>query len=148
MNSRTMATVTLLMLFLVGLPHAEAGAIIDIPNGNLSACCWGPNGGASYGQIFTAPAGESVLLSYSFSLESLNAQFPYVSQVYAWNGVAITGPSLFNSPALFSPLPLDTFTTVVFSPSIAVTQGKQYIALISLVALSWGVPLTAVGPCF
>src|SRR5712691_4484150 len=130
MNSRTVVACTLLLLCLGGMPLAEAG-VIDIPNGNLSACCWGPNGGASYGQIFTVPAGDSLLVNYSFSLDSLNAQFLFVSQVYAWNGSGITGASLFNSQALFSPLPLDTFTTYVFSPSVAVTPSKQYIALVT-----------------
>jgi hypothetical protein len=129
MISRTIAACSLLLLCLGGLPPAEAG-VIDIPNGDLSASTWGP-GTSSYAQTFTVPAGDSVLVNYSFRVLTMNAPFLYVSQVYAWNGTGITGPSLFNSPALFSPLPVDTFTSVVFSPSVAVTPGKQYIALVT-----------------
>jgi len=129
MSTKTILACALLLLCLGGLTAPEAG-VIDIPNGDLSASTWGP-GTSSYGQTFTVPVGDSILIDYSFRVLTLNAPFLYVSQVYAWNGTGITGPSLFNSPALFSPLPLDTFTTVVFSPSIAVTPGKQYIALVT-----------------
>lgn len=81
---------TLLLLCLGALRHAEAGEI-DISNGNLTLTSWGPGaGGPSYGQTFTVPAGDFVLLDYSFSLESSNARFPFVSQAYAWN---VTGPA-------------------------------------------------------
>jgi hypothetical protein len=126
----TIAPFVLLVLLLVGMQPA-AGGVIDISGGNLSACCWGGAGGIAYGQIFTVPAGERVLVNYSFSLDSLNAQFPFVSQVYAWNGSGVTGPSLFTSGVLFSPLPLDVFATTVLFPSIAVTAGQQYIALVT-----------------
>jgi hypothetical protein len=129
MNSRTIVVFSLLMLCVGALPHAEAD-VIDIPNGNLSICCWGPAQVAAYGQTFTVPAGDSVLVEYSFSLQSLNGQFPFVSQVYAWTGSNVTGPSLFTSAVLLSPVPSD-FMTYVFHPSIPVTAGQQYIAFVT-----------------
>lgn len=129
MNNKTIVSFTMVMLLLLGMKHAEAG-VIDICCGNLSASTWGP-GVASYGQTFTVPLGNSVLVDYSFSVLTMNAQFLYVSQVYAWDGSGVTGAALFTSTALLSPLPLDIFTTVVFAPSIAVTAGHQYIALVT-----------------
>ncbi len=129
MNGRTIVVFTLLMLCLGALPHAEAFDVIDISDGNLTVGSWGPGQG-SYGQTFTAPAGDCVLLDYSFSLESMNAQFPFVSQVYAWTGFNVTGPSLYTSAVLLSP-PINNFATYVFSPSIPVIAGQQYIAFVT-----------------
>jgi hypothetical protein len=130
MKSRTMVAATLLMLCLVGLPQAEAG-VIDISGGDDSAGSWGGTAHISYGQTFTVPAGDSVLVDYSFSLVGGTAHpFLFVSQVYAWNGSGVTGPSLFTSEALLT-RPLDIYSTYVFAPSIPVTAGQQYIALVT-----------------
>ncbi len=125
------ATFSLLMLlFLSAATPANAGVVIDIPIHNLTAGSWGPSSGESFGQIFTAPAGEAVLADYSFRVAA-NLQFPFVSQVYAWGGSSAIGPSLFTSGIVLTPLPLDSFATYVFSPSIPVTAGHQYIAFVT-----------------
>ena len=41
------------------------------------------------------------------------------------------GPALFTSPIGLTSLPLDIFASYVFSPSIPVTAGHQYIAFVT-----------------
>src|SRR5262245_50350250 len=110
---------------------------IQITDPNQVAGTWGPDN-PSYGQTFTVPAGETLLLDYSFTIGSLNDNFLYVSQLYAWNGSAVVGPALFTSPSLLSPVP-HNFETVTFSPSVSVVPGQQYIALVT--NRPFGIPL-------
>lgn len=111
------------------LTRIDAG-FIDIRGGNTTAASWGP-GAAAYGQTFTVADGDSLLLDYSFSISSQNSTFPFVSQVYGWNGHSIVGNALYTSDVMLSPPPTNTFTQYTFSPSIAVTPGQQYIAIVT-----------------
>lgn len=120
---------TMLALCAAGLPPARA-SVIDIPILNLLAGSWGPGSGQSYGQIFTAPSADAFLFDYSFRVGA-NVQFQFVSQVYAWGGSTATGPALFTSESVLTPLPLNSLATYVFSPSIPVIGGHQYIAFVT-----------------
>lgn len=120
------------MVFCAVLQQANASTI-DISDGdaNAGAGSWGP-GTASYGQTFTVPAGESLLNNYTFKILSMNDTFPFVSQVYAWNGYAIVGPELYTSDVVISPTPsAGYYTPYSFNPSIPVVAGQQYIAIVT-----------------
>jgi hypothetical protein len=51
--------------------------------------------------------------------------------VYARGGSSAIGPALFTSPIEFTSIPPDIFASYVFSPSIPVTAGHQYIAFVT-----------------
>lgn len=105
---------------------AEADTISDPPNGNLISF-WGPSSldNQSYGVIFTAP--EAVLDDFSVMLESDNP-FPFVAQVYAWNGTTTVGPALFTSGVQDTTTSLTTFE---WTPDITLISGDQYIAFVT-----------------
>ena len=82
-------------------------------------------GNQSYGQVFTAP--QSFLIDYSFSVGS-DTPYPFVSQVYQWDGTTATGPALFTSPTLATTTTVDTYT---FTADISLIAGNQYIAFVT-----------------
>jgi len=100
---------------------------IDYPGDGQFERFWGPDsdGNQSYGETFTAP--QSVLDDYSFTLFS-ESPFPFVSQVYAFDGTGPSGSPLYTSGTLEttgSPL-LYSFTT-----DINLIAGDQYIAFVT-----------------
>ena len=108
------------------LDGAQA-AVIDYPANGSNINFWGPDSGGnqSYGQVFTAP--QSFLIDYSFSVGS-DTPYPFVSQVYQWDGTTATGPALFTSPTLATTTTVDTYT---FTPNISLIAGNQYIAFVT-----------------
>jgi hypothetical protein len=120
-----------LVTMLGGVGPAKADNI-DIPSSGNSIAAWGPSaigGGQAYGQSFTVPPGDTVLMDYTLTVGAQlnNSSFPFVSQVYAWNGSATTSSALFTSATY--DLTGTSFTPYDFVPDITVTSGQQYIAL-------------------
>ena len=146
MNRRATGFVILLALCLGAMGRPVEAGVIDVRNQNLTAGSWGPTSGQSYGQTFTAPAGDTLLVDYSFTVGA-SRQFRFVSQVYRWGGLNATGPALFTSPIVLTPLPLFSSATYVFSPAIPVSAGQQYIAFVTNQpdGVSLGGPLEAGG---
>jgi hypothetical protein len=108
---------------------AHAATVINTPIiGAGPLLPWGPAFGSnnSFGLVFTAP--EPILVDYSLSVGTVSGPgFPFVSQVYAWNGTnRTTGPALFTSTE-------DTTTAslVTYTPYIRVTPGSEYIAFVT-----------------
>jgi hypothetical protein len=118
-----------LALLLVGASQAQASSI-DIPTDGTEIFFWGPSSFAnqSYGEVFTVPAGSSVLNDYTLTVRYFDQSFPFVSQVYAWNGTTTTGSPLFTSGVLNTAA---TETPFTFTPNVGVTAGQQYIALVT-----------------
>ncbi len=118
-----------LATMLSGVGRAKADHI-DIPPTGGDLYYWGPSaigGGQAYGQSFTAPPGDTILNDYTLTVSG--SSFPFVSQVYAWNGSATTGKALFTS-AIFD-LSTEVLTPYEFEPDIPVTPGQQYIAIVT-----------------
>jgi PEP-CTERM motif len=107
---------------------AHATTIINTPIGGLPLAFWGPSseGNQSYGLFFTAP--EPILVDYSLTVGSESGAFPFVSQVYAWNGAETTGPALFTSTVDTTTTSLVTHT---YTPDIRLTPGSEYIAFVT-----------------
>jgi hypothetical protein len=89
---------------------------------------WGPSsvGNESYGLVFTAP--ESTLDDFSVTVSDFDTPFPFVSQVYAWDGSETIGPALYTSGVGDTTSSLTTYT---YSPDMHVTAGAQYIAFVT-----------------
>ena len=89
---------------------------------------WGPSpvGNESYGLVFTAP--ESTLDDLSLTVSDFDAPFPFVSQVYAWDGSETIGPALYTSGVGDTTSSLTTYT---YSPDMHVTAGDQYVAFVT-----------------
>ena len=107
------------------------GDVINLPpNPGVIFGDFGPGNGHSIGQVFTAP--QAILNDYSLTIGNANAlitdTFPFVSQVYLWNGTGVVGSALFTSSTQTSTVALTTFT---FSPDITLTPGDQYLALVT-----------------
>jgi hypothetical protein len=83
---------------------------------------WGPSsvGNESYGLVFTAP--ESTLDDFSVTVSDFDTPFPFVSQVYAWDGSETIGPALYTSGVGDTTSSLTTYT---YSPDMHVTAGAQ-----------------------
>ena len=106
---------------------AKADSINDPGNGS-TIFYWGPSSGfnQSYGVIFTAP--EAVLDDFSLTVDSTDTNFPFVSQVYAWNGTTTVGPALYTSGVQNTTLTMTTYTWI---PDITLTTGDEYIAFVT-----------------
>jgi hypothetical protein len=111
-----------------GLAHAST--VVNAPNGGDPIQYWGPSavgGGQSYGLVFTAP--DSELLDFSLTVsDDGGSSYPFVSQVYAWNGSQTSGAALYTSGVDTT---TSTMTTYTFTSDIGVTPGDQYIAFVT-----------------
>lgn len=125
-------TVTTIFTVLTTLVNPMAkGSAIEIGQGASNIGSWGPSH-AAYGQSFVSPVGVAELVSYDFSLLSLNAQFPFISQVYRWNPAGfIEGNALFTSAVRQSPAPTNQYTRYTFEAGLAVDENTSYIAIIT-----------------
>lgn len=86
----------------------------------------------TYGETFTAVAGDDVLQSMQFEIETLGtAAIPYSASVYAWTGTAVSGAALFTS-SVGSIATAPGFQAISASvPNLSLTDGDIYIALFS-----------------
>jgi hypothetical protein len=116
-------------VILLGDTGRSMADFIDIPSGGSIEFYWGPSSGGnqSYGEIFTVPGSSTVLNDYTLTVAS-DSSFPFVSQLYAWNGTTTIGPALFTSDVLTT---TSTLTSYTFNPDISVTAGNQYIAFVT-----------------
>lgn len=125
----------------VALP-AHATSVTNTPIAG-TITYWGPStvgGGQSYGLVFTAPQGR--LNDFSLTVEDDGTSFPFVSQVYAWNGTNTTGSALFTSGVDNTTSSLMTYT---WTPNINVTPGQSYIAFVTNQPGPSGTPLGGTG---
>jgi hypothetical protein len=104
-----------------------SAAAIDNPANGGTISSWGPSavgGGQSYGDIFTAPG--SVLNDFTFTVAG--STYPFVAQVYAWNGTGATGPALYTSGINNLTATLTAYT---FTPNLSLTLGNAYVAFVT-----------------
>jgi hypothetical protein len=81
----------------------------------------------TFGEVFTPPAGNTVLNSFSFYFQtSGTGPYAFSGYVYGWNGSAVTGSALFSANGVVSG---DGYQT--FSPNLGLTAGQSYIAMFS-----------------
>ena len=106
---------------------SASAASIDNPGNGGTIDAWGPSatgGGQSYGEIFTAAG--SVLNDFTFTVAG--DPYPFVAQVYAWNGTGATGPALYTSG-------IDNLTAILtsytFNPNISLVAGNLYVAFVT-----------------
>lgn len=126
-------TVLLLaVVVLLALGSSVSASVILIEDGNLGAGSWGPDA-ARYGQTFTVPTGDSLMIDFTFDIVTLNDPFPFVSQVYGWDGYGRTiGSALFTSDVATTPTPgSNSYTRFTFTPNIEVNSGQQYVAFVT-----------------
>ena len=116
--------IALLLLMMAG---AKAVTISYTGNGG-DVGSWGPQG-IVYGEVFTAP--EPVLVDYSLNL--IGGEFPFVSQIFHWNGAMNTtvGAALYTSPIADIANFTNHFETYTFRPNISLMTGEQYIAIVT-----------------
>jgi hypothetical protein len=120
---KLLAVAMLAITVAAGWP-AAASSIIIPPRGDQIGN-WGPSSGQTYGQVFVAP--DAMLLDYTLWVSGSEA-FPFVSQVYAWDGDGVTGAALYTS-AIHSVT--STLTAFTFAPNIMLTQGASYVATVT-----------------
>lgn len=96
---------------------------------------WAPFGfpdTSTYGQVFTAPAGDNVINDYSFLVSAPQAVTGVTSYIYAWNGSTATGPALFST----GPFTLAASSGFVYrtinTGGVELTSGSQYIAFYTI----------------
>ncbi|MDF1502957.1 PEP-CTERM sorting domain-containing protein [Roseisolibacter sp. H3M3-2] len=82
------------------------------------------------GQSFVAPAGPSTLLQTltvgAGGLQYQNASAPMFAQIYAFNGSALVGASLFSQSLGTS------FSGFTLSPSLQLAAGAQYAVVVGI----------------
>jgi hypothetical protein len=125
MKSKLFGLFGAMILALVMLTDAKADSI-TYPDSGHNISSWGPtaSGNITFGEIFTAT--QPILIDYSLSVFDPNQTgFPFVSQVYQWNGTTVVGSALYTSAILDT---TTTLTTYTFSPNISLIPGDQYIA--------------------
>jgi hypothetical protein len=125
-------------------------------NGSGNVFTFGEGYTPTYGQTFTAPAGEA-LNNFTFYLNDrlvgTSQAHTFRSYVYAWNGSRITGPALYESGVMMTDGVPNGFNPVfVNTGSVPLIGGQQYVAFFStlgfsdgiLDAGSWGLTTTSV----
>jgi hypothetical protein len=107
--------------------RAQATSINDPGNGDV-IYDWGPSSlsNQSYGVVFTAP--QAYLDDFSLTVDSADTNFPFESQVYAWNGTTTVGPALYTSGVQDTTTTMMTYT---WDPDITLTTGDEYIAFVT-----------------
>jgi hypothetical protein len=112
-----------------GVVGSANASSINIPTDGSEFFHWGPasGGNIAVGQVFTVPSGNAVLTDYTLTVSS-DAAFPFVSQVYAWNGTKIIGSPIYTSGLHFT---TNVETPHTFFPGVGVTAGQQYLALVT-----------------
>jgi hypothetical protein len=114
------------------LAASAAGAqTITVPGNGATVNCSNPaNSNPFYcGQWFTAPAGASLLQSFSFTLRTPSS---LTFELYAFASPNVLGPALFTQA--LDPTPGDAYATLVFAPAggIAVVEGASYAAVVRM----------------
>jgi len=138
MSMKLVAAVGAIVLLIGGMTRA-AVTVISIPTDGNVLNTWGPNGPGiendqTYGQVFTAPLGDFFLDSYTFTVWTTDIPghpgipFPFVSQVYSWDGLKATGAPLYSSEVEMT---TTNPTAYVFHPAIGVTAGQKYVACVT-----------------
>jgi hypothetical protein len=94
-----------------------------------------------YGQSFTAPAAPNTLLQSltvgPTGFTGAAAPTPWIANIYAYNGSALVGSSLF-SQALGT-----SFAGFTLAPNLTLTAGGMYAVVVQFVLSSGGVVLEA-----
>jgi hypothetical protein len=143
-RSRTVASVLALLaaLSLALGPTAPAQALTTIGTaadwpGNVGDNAWGLARGATYGQVVTAPPGESTLTGFTFWMWAPELM-TFRGEVYAWNPVTkrATGPNLYQSGPR-STTQNDDFEAVHFDTNVPVVPGQHYVLFASLSVDDW-----------
>ena len=118
---------------LLALSAGEAFAFTQIDtmtgwNGTDTIQPFGIANTATYGQVVTAPPGETTLSSFSFEM-NIPATVAFRGEVYAWDGVN----SRASGAALYESAPMQTagtgFQVITFTipAGVPVVPGQQYV---------------------
>jgi hypothetical protein len=88
----------------------------------------------TYGETFTAAAGEDVLQTINFEIENESSvAIPYNAYVYAWDGSELSGGALFASGLESIPVGAGFQEISVSVPNLSLADGSQYVAFFSTI---------------
>lgn len=113
-------------------PAMAAGTTIDTLTGWTGADVspFGVPETQTYGQTFTAPAGDTVLNQFAFRV-SLPPTVKFRAEVYAWDGTKATGSPLYRSGQLeTTSTAYQTITST--TGGIQLVSGQQYVLLMTV----------------
>lgn len=100
-------------------------------NGTTYVQSFGVSNTATYGQVITVPATDTVLKDFSFEM-NLPSTVIFRGEVYAWDGTKATGPSLYESaPAHTSGSGNFELITFTIPNGVALKAGQQYVIFAS-----------------
>jgi hypothetical protein len=123
---------------LIAAPTAQARTVIDTTdswNGTKALFTFGRPEAATYGQVVTVPAGDTVLDSFTFYMRELPftaTTMTFRGEVYAWDGSKATGPALWES-APRSLTHTSTFQEITFpTGGVTLARGRQYVLFASV----------------
>jgi hypothetical protein len=97
-------------------------------NGSEAISTFGYPNTATYGQVITAPAGATLLTSFTFELAIPNTA-TFRAEVYAWDGSEATGPNLYESGSMTTTS--SSMQSVTIGTAVPVTAGSQYVMFLS-----------------
>jgi MYXO-CTERM domain-containing protein len=105
--------------------------VIGAPNASGVVDPFGRPDMVTFGQTITAPAApDTTLASFSFVM-SVPSSVVFRGHVYAWYATKAIGPSLWDGPPQSTSGTANE--TVVFSPNVVLSPGKQYVLFASCV---------------
>ena len=137
-------TAALVPLLLVAAPQVVHAQITVTNPGSSTIQNFGISNTASYGQVITAPGGNTTLSGFAFTFVNFtggSTPIPFRAYVFGFNNATlqVTGPALFASATLDTPTVFPA-TVTVNTGSTAVTAGSQYLLLFSTSGLQAGQP--------
>jgi len=125
-------------LIALAAPAARALTTIDTTGtwDGSEVCSFGSPDTATYGQVITVPARDTVLdrFSFYFSAPAVGTTVVFRGEVYAWDGAKATGGALWESPArTLTPPRSRAFEEVTFETGgIPLVAGGQYVLFASI----------------
>jgi hypothetical protein len=140
------AAAFLCAIALGGTAHADATIDTTLQPSAGVAAGFGRNssGAATFGQLFTAQSGNTVLNGFSMYLWAANGSVDFRSYIMEWDGDGVIGPILYHGdPHVFSTAASDPggSQNAEFSyetGGLTLDAGKTYVALISTLERTLG----------
>lgn len=129
----SIVSICFLGIFLTGTAIADT-TIDTTPswNGSDYVGSFGYPNTATYGQIITVPATDTVLQNFTFYMQQ-ETSCTFRGYVYAWNGNRAVGPELYESLRMQTSQGI-SFEAVTFSipGGLLLTAGSQYVLFASI----------------
>lgn len=134
----SLAALAVCAAFVFPVSASAATTIDTVPDwdGNSGLDTWAGYITPTFGQVITAPAGDTALDRFTVHMRvwlgSQSGTITYRAYVYEWDGTKATGPAVFTGPAAQTVAVDGTYKAVTIETGgVALTAGNKYVLFLS-----------------